>query len=78
MTDKPSCRLRVGDIVTVKPNPRSQELISRTSPLRPAFEKTNWLTTDQEKHSFSLPMLPNPDEIDASANIPLIVELYSR
>lgn len=75
--DIPSCRLRVGDVVSVRDKDRSRELVGTSLVQRPPAA-TEWLAVDREQLAFSVRRLPLAGEISASVNLPLIVELYSR
>lgn len=76
--DIPSCRLRVGDVVSVRETPRSRELVTRGLGQSPPPAEEGWLAVDRAALSFTLRRLPEAGEIAPTANLQLIVELYSR
>ena len=76
--DIPSCRLRVGDVVTVRATARSRELVARELQLSPPKPDGGWLAVDREALAFTIRRLPETTELATPANVQLIVELYSR
>jgi len=76
--DIPSCQLRVGDRVTVRDKESSRSLLSRLADENRRRRNSDWLQGDQDGIGFEVRRLPQRDEIDASVNEQLVVELYSR
>jgi small subunit ribosomal protein S4 len=76
--DIASCRVRVGDQVTVRDAAASKALATRYLMENPRFAGAGWLTVDREALSVLLNRLPQCDEIGSPANEQLIVELYSK
>ena len=76
--DIASCRLRVGDVVTVRGTARSRELVLRGLQQRPLQPEGGWLAVDREALAFTIRRLPEATELATPANVQLIVELYSR
>jgi small subunit ribosomal protein S4 len=74
----PSYLIRVGDVITVreksKESPRIKELLERAGDRTPPA----WLELDAEQARASVVDLPTRDQIDATVQEHLIVELYSR
>lgn len=73
-----SYRVRVGDQVAVRDTVTSKNLATRYLMENPRFSGADWLTVDREGLTISVNRLPQRDEIDATANEQLIVELYSK
>jgi small subunit ribosomal protein S4 len=73
-----SYRVRVGDQVAVRDAVTSKNLATRYLMENPRFSGADWLTVDREGLTISVNRLPQRDEIDATANEQLIVELYSK
>lgn len=74
----PSYLIRVGDVITVreksKESPRIKELLERAGDRTPP----SWLELEAEQARASVVDLPSRDQIDATVQEHLIVELYSR
>lgn len=73
-----SYRVRVGDQVAVRDTVTSKNIATRYLMENPRFSGADWLTVDREGLTISVNRLPQRDEIDATANEQLIVELYSK
>jgi small subunit ribosomal protein S4 len=73
-----SYRVRVGDKITVRDNPRSRGLASRGLELTQIVVVPDWLAVDKESFSGTVVRIPSRDEIAPIVNEQLIVELYSR
>jgi small subunit ribosomal protein S4 len=67
-----------GDIVSVKENPHTQQLVQRNMEMTQGTPVPDWLTVDRNKISGTVNRLPQRDEIDANVNEQSVVELYSR
>ncbi len=74
----PSYLIRVGDVITVreksKESPRVKELLERAGDRTPPA----WLELEAEQARARVVDLPTRDQIDATVQEHLIVELYSR
>ena len=74
----PSYLIRVDDVVTIrgrsKDSPRIKEMMERAADRTPP----NWLEYDAGQPSVRIVALPMRDQIDATLQEHLIVELYSR
>lgn len=74
----PSYLIRVGDVITVreksKESPRIKELLERAGDRTPP----SWLELEAEQARARVVDLPTRDQIDATVQEHLIVELYSR
>jgi len=76
--DIASYRVRVGDRITVRDTVSSKALATRYLMENPRFAGAEWLAVDREALTVTVNRLPQRDEIDATANEQLIVELYSK
>ena len=76
--DIPSYACRPGETITVKENPKSQQLGLRAIDLTQAAVTPDWLLMDREKMVGKVMREPTREEIDPLVNEQLIVELYSR
>lgn len=74
----PSYLIRVGDVITVreksKESPKIKELLERAGDRTPPA----WLELEAEQATARVVDLPTRDQIDATVQEHLIVELYSR
>lgn len=74
----PSYLIKVGDVITVreksKESPRIKELLERAGDRTPP----SWLELEAEQARARVVDLPTRDQIDATVQEHLIVELYSR
>lgn len=76
--DIASCRIKTGDVITVRDAAASRALATRTLMENPRFSEADWLTVDKQTLTVTVNRLPQRDEIQAHANEQLIVELYSK
>lgn len=76
--DIASCRIKTGDVITVRDAAASRTLATRTLMENPRFSGADWLTVDKQTLTVTVNRLPQRDEIQAHANEQLIVELYSK
>ncbi len=76
--DIPSFRCKSGDVITVRDNPRSQQLAMRSLDLTQAVPLPDWVTMDRDALIGTVARIPTRDEIDPLVNEQLVVELYSR
>ncbi len=76
--DIASCRIKTGDVITVRDAAASRALATRTLMENPRFSGADWLTVDKQTLTVTVNRLPQRDEIQAHANEQLIVELYSK
>lgn len=76
--DIPSYAVKAGDVVSVSPSKRSQQLGMRASDSTAAVPVMDWLTFDKEALSGTVNRIPDAEEIDTMVNVQLVVELYSR
>ena len=73
-----SYRVRVGDKIAVRENPRSRGLALRGLELTQIVVVPDWLSVDKENFSGAVVRVPSREEIAPIVNEQLIVELYSR
>ncbi len=76
--DIASCRIKTGDVITVRDNDGSRALATRYLAENPRFSGAEWLEVDQKALTVSVKRLPQRDEIHVAANEQMIVELYSK
>lgn len=76
--DIASCRIKPGDVITVRDSEASRTLATRYLMENPRFAGANWITVDPQALTVTVNRLPQRDEIAGPANEQLIVELYSK
>jgi len=76
--DIASCRIKTGDVITVRDNEGSRALATRYLAENPRFSGAEWLSVDQKALTVTVKRLPQRDEIHVAANEQMIVELYSK
>lgn len=76
--DIPSCRVKAGDVITVRDSSASKALVTRYLMENPRFSAVQWFSLDQQALEIKINHLPQRDEIPGAANEQLIVELYSK
>jgi len=76
--DIASCRIKIGDVITVRDNEGSRTLATRYLAENPRFSGAEWLSVDQKALTVTVKRLPQRDEIHVAANEQMIVELYSK
>jgi small subunit ribosomal protein S4 len=73
-----SYQCKQGDVVSMKPSVRAQQMGLRALDLTQAIVVPEWLTLDRDKLTGTVNRLPSREEIDPIVNEQLVVELYSR
>ena len=76
--DIASCRIKTGDVITVRDNDGSRALAARYLLENPRFSGAEWLAVDQKALTVTVNRMPQRDEIQVAANEQMIVELYSK
>lgn len=76
--DIPSCRVKAGDVITVRDSSASKALVTRYLMENPRFSAVQWFSLDQQALEIKINHLPQRDEIPGAANEQLIVEHYSK
>ncbi|MEO8784850.1 MAG: 30S ribosomal protein S4, partial [Candidatus Saccharimonadales bacterium] len=78
--DVPSIRLKVGDVLTVRPKSQGSEYFKKLDEVSPAGEENgaSWLKVNRKKFEFSVTGMPIREEMEPDINEQLIVEYYSR
>jgi small subunit ribosomal protein S4 len=78
--DVPSIRLKVGDVLTVRPKSQNSEYFKKLDEVSPAGEENgaSWLKVNRKKLEFSVTGQPSREEMEPDINEQLIVEYYSR
>ncbi|MCX6856492.1 MAG: 30S ribosomal protein S4 [Verrucomicrobia bacterium] len=73
-----SFQAKAGDVIGVKDNPKSQQLVGRFLEMTLGNPVGDWLTVDRDAMKATVNRAPIRDEINPIANEQLVVELYSR
>jgi small subunit ribosomal protein S4 len=73
--DRPSCRLRPGDVVALAA--RSRELAAFSGPLEVAHPPA-YLELDRDARSIRVRELPEREQIPVQCETSLVIEFYSR
>jgi len=76
--DIASCRVKTGDVISVRDTAASKALATRYLNENPRFSGAEWLTLDKQTLTVTVDRMPQRDEIQSVANEQLIVELYSK
>ncbi len=76
VTNIPSCNVRPGDKITVRPKSRGMEVISTA--LSQKGKRFSWLDWSQSDMTGTFISVPERSEIPENINEQLIVELYSK
>jgi small subunit ribosomal protein S4 len=78
--DIPSIRLKVGDVLTVRPRSEKSEYFKHLSDIvnDSAQGPLSWLKVNPSKFTIEVTGLPKREEADPDINESLIVEYYSR
>jgi small subunit ribosomal protein S4 len=77
-TDIPSMQVKAGDVVQVREESRSKDLIKDLMAMAEERNSPEWITRNLKDMSGTILRLPERAEIDANLNEQLIVEYYSR
>ncbi|TLD69533.1 30S ribosomal protein S4 [Phragmitibacter flavus] len=67
-----------GDVIAVKNNVRSQQLVNRFLDLTQGVITPDWATVDRDNKTGTVNRAPEREEIEVFCNEQLVVELYSR
>jgi small subunit ribosomal protein S4 len=73
--DRPSCRVRPGDLVTFKPRSRIEPLVREATERRP---HSRWVLAEHDELWGRVERQPERHELDAPVDERLIVEFYSK
>ena len=76
--DIPSFSVKVGDVVSVKPNKQTSAYMEKQKEKMKNFKTMDWLELNVEKFNGKILSQPNAEDINAQINTQLIVEHYSR
>lgn len=74
----PSCILKIGDVVKVKPNKQSKTIFKNLSENIKKKEAPGWLNLNPEEMSGKVLQQPNFELVRPNFNLQMIVEYYSR
>ncbi len=73
-TDIPSCWVKVGDTITVKP--KLHKLIRENLESLPGSEVPGWLSFNPSNLTATITAVPTPEDVPFDVNMNLIVEYY--
>jgi len=73
----PSYLLRAGDVITVRPKDKIQQLYQRTT-TEAEGQPTDWLTFDPETLRATVQGLPGPSDISLPVQVNIVIEFMSR
>ena len=73
-TDRPSCSVKVGDTITIKP--KLQKLIRENLESMPGSEVPGWLSFDPSTLTAKITAVPTPEDVPFDVNMNLIIEYY--
>jgi small subunit ribosomal protein S4 len=73
----PSYLLRPGDVVTIRPKEKIQDLYRFTSG-DASGEPTDWIAFDSETLRTTMQGLPGPTDISVPVNVNIVIEFMSR
>jgi len=78
LTNVPSCRLRPGDVVSVRGKSSNLEVIQDSMKNKSNVKKWSWLEWNPERAEGTFLEYPERENIPENINEQLIVELYSK
>ena len=76
--DIPSFQVKIGDVITVKEKSTKNVHVEGAWQTAVGRGRPNWISAGGEDLSVSIAALPKREDIDATINEQLIVELYSK
>jgi len=74
----PSCQLKKGDRITLKPNSRTKNNFQNLPTVLKKYQPPSWLSLDIEKMEGKVTGEPNFQEVSPPAEISSIFEFYSK
>lgn len=74
----PSFRVRIGDIVSVRPQSREKAFLSNFQTIVKKYQPPEWLKLDKEQISGLIIGKPKPESPEQTNNINTVIEFYSR
>lgn len=72
----PSYRVKIGDIVSVKPSVQKKDMYMEFSKAKPV--ESSWFVVDQSDYSCKIISEPGDGDVEVAVDPKLIVEFYSR
>ena len=78
LTNIPSCRLKPGDVISVRNKSRHMDIFQNTIGAKSDVRKWSWLEWNPERMEGTFMEYPNRELIPENINEQLIVELYSK
>ncbi|MBT4349310.1 30S ribosomal protein S4 [bacterium] len=77
-TDIPSFKVKVGQVIKVKPNKLKKTYWTNLTEILDKVETASWLVLDKKEMTITIAGLPNDDDLPQNIQTNLIVEFYSR
>lgn len=77
-TDIPSCRLKIGDKITIRPQSASKKKFQDIDIYFKKYQPPVWLELDKEKKEGKIVGKPRLEDIEVKSNLNAIIEFYSR
>jgi small subunit ribosomal protein S4 len=74
----PSYQVVIGDIISVRPNSKEKGLFIGITERLENYSAPKWLSFDEKKLDGSVLSLPDLSTADASIDLDLVLEFYSR
>lgn len=74
----PSAQLRVGDVITIRPQSGARILFTNAKIAMQKHENPSWIALDKEKMEAKVIGLPTAEEVAPAVELPIIFEFYSR
>ncbi|MBI3573069.1 MAG: 30S ribosomal protein S4 [Candidatus Kerfeldbacteria bacterium] len=78
LVDIPSARVRVNDIVTIRPQSLKSKYVENMKKTLENHEAPAWVQVDKEKTTAKILAIPSRRELELNIDPQLIVEFYSR
>jgi small subunit ribosomal protein S4 len=75
--DRPSCLVRVGDVISVRPRDNLKDLY-RSLLAEANSEPLDWLALDADNLTVTVQSLPGPSDISLPVDVNTVVEFLSR
>jgi len=73
-TDRPSCQISIGDVITFKP--KAQKLCKEAMESLAGYEVPGWLDLNPAEFKLKMVAKPSTDQIPFDVNTNLIIEFY--
>lgn len=76
--DVPSYQIKVGDVITVKPQSQNSPLFAKAKENAKNVESVSWINADIAKLTFKIVDLPKAADMTGEFDTKLIIEFYSK